>query len=65
MNMPKGYMYMYMLIPVAILAQMLRLVAGRKRPEANNRFALKIGPPFALAGSVGTLGDESQRERGA
>ena len=39
-----------MLIPVAILAQMLRLVAGRKRPEANNRFALKIGPPFALAG---------------
>ena len=30
-----------MLIPVAILAQMLRLVAGRKRPEANNGFALE------------------------
>ena len=34
-------MYMYMLIPVTILAQMLQLPAGRKRPEANNRFALE------------------------
>ena len=30
-----------MLIPVAIMAQMLRLVAGRKRRLADNRFALE------------------------
>ena len=40
MNMPKGYMYMYMLIPVAILAQDAPVVFWQK--ETPSKYSLRL-----------------------